>query len=120
MSEPDRTKLPIRRPPFGGVANRTLHGSVPDWDLIGHVEPPAGAPNVLVVLIDDAGFGNPATFGGPIATPNYTRIAGGGLRYNRFHVTALCSPTRAALLTGRNSHTVGVGSVGEFAGGFPG
>jgi arylsulfatase A-like enzyme len=120
MSEPDRTKLPIRRPPFGGVANRTLAGSVPDWNLIGHVEPPAGAPNVLLVLIDDAGFGNPATFGGPIATPNYTRIADGGLKYNRFHVTALCSPTRAALLTGRNSHTVGVGSVGEFAGGFPG
>jgi arylsulfatase len=120
MSEPDRTKLPIRRAPFQGVANRTLHGSVPDWDLIGHVTPPAGAPNVLLVLIDDAGFGNPATFGGPIATPNYTRMAEGGLKYNRFHVTALCSPTRAALLTGRNSHTVGVGSVGEFAGGFPG
>jgi arylsulfatase len=102
------------------VANRTLAGSAPDWNLIGHVEPPAGSPNVLLVLIDDAGFGNPATFGGPIATPNYTRIAEGGLRYNRFHVTALCSPTRAALLTGRNSHTVGVGSVGEFAGGFPG
>ena len=67
MSELDRTKLPIRRAPFAGVANRTLHGSVPDWDLIGHVKPPPGAPNVLVVLIDDAGFGNPATFGGPIA-----------------------------------------------------
>ena len=75
---------------------------------------------MLLVLIDDAGFGNPRTFGGPIATPNYTRIAEGGLKYNRFHVTALCSPTRAALLTGRNSHTVGFGSVGEFAGGFPG
>ena len=67
MSEPDRTKLPIRRAPFQGVTNRTLHGSVPDWDLIGHVKPPPGAPNVLLVLIDDAGFGNPATFGGPIA-----------------------------------------------------
>jgi arylsulfatase len=102
------------------VCNRTLEGSEPDWNLIGQVKPPAGSPNVLLVLIDDAGFGNPATFGGPIDTPNYTRIAGGGLKYNRFHVTALCSPTRAALLTGRNSHTVGVGSVGEFAGGFPG
>src|SRR6516165_6124479 len=120
MSEPDRMRLPIRRPQFGGAANRTLAGSEPDWNLIGHPEPPQGAPNVLLVLIDDAGFGNPATFGGPIATPNYTRIAEGGLKYNRFHVTALCSPTRAALLTGRNSHTVGVGSVGEFAGGFPG
>ena len=73
MSEPDRTRLPIRRPPFGGVSNRTLAGSEPDWNLIGHVRPPAGSPNVLLVLVDDAGFGNPATFGGPIATPNYTR-----------------------------------------------
>ena len=61
MSEPDRTKLPIRRPPFGGVCNKTLAGSEPDWNLIGHPEPPPGAPNVLLVLIDDAGFGNPAT-----------------------------------------------------------
>ena len=79
-----------------------------------------GAPNVLLVLIDDAGFGNPSTFGGPIQTPNYTRVAEGGLRYNRFHVTALCSPTRAALLTGRNNHTVGFGSIGEFRGRVPG
>jgi arylsulfatase len=120
MSEPDRMRLPIRRPPFAGVANRTLAGSEPDWNLIGHAEAPAGAPNVLLVLIDDAGFGNPGTFGGPINTPNYTRMAEAGLRYNRFHVTALCSPTRAALLTGRNNHAVGFGSVGEFAGGFPG
>ena len=120
MSEPDRSSLPIRREPFSGVANRTLDGSQPDWDLIGHPTPPAGAPNVLLILIDDAGFGNPSTFGGPIQTPNYTRMAEQGLKYNRFHVTALCSPTRAALLTGRNNHAVGFGSVGEFAGGFPG
>src|SRR5262245_26035169 len=120
MAEPDRTQLPIRRPPFAGTAGRTLDGSQPDWDLIGHPTPPDGAPNVLLVLIDDAGFGNPSTFGGPIDTPNYTRMADEGLRYNRFHVTALCSPTRAALLTGRNNHAVGFGSVGEFAGGFPG
>jgi arylsulfatase len=120
MSGPDRSKLPIRREPFQGVANRTLEGSKPDWGTIGHVEPPPGAPNVLLVLIDDAGFGNPSTFGGPIDTPNYTRMAEGGLRYNRFHVTALCSPTRAALLTGRNNHAVGFGSVGEFSTGFPG
>jgi arylsulfatase A-like enzyme len=120
MSNPDRSRLPIRRETFEGVANRTLDGSQPDWNLIGHPTPPDGAPNVLLVLIDDAGFGNPSTFGGPIRTPNYTRVAEGGLRYNRFHVTALCSPTRAALLTGRNNHTVGFGSVGEFAGGFPG
>ena len=116
----DRSHLPIRRPTFGGVVKRTLAGSQPDWNLIGHPTPPDGAPNVLLVLIDDAGFGNPSTFGGPIQTPNYTRMADGGVRYNRFHVTAICSPTRAALLTGRNSHSVGFGSVGEFAGGYPG
>ena len=120
MSEPDRSRLPIRRETFAGVANKSLDGSQPDWNLIGHPTPPEGAPNVLLVLIDDAGFGNPGTFGGPIRTPNYTRMAQGGLRYNRFHVTALCSPTRAALLTGRNNHAVGFGSIGEFAGGFPG
>ena len=120
MSEVDRSRLPIRRKTFDGVANRTLDGSQPDWGLIGHPTAPDGAPNVLLVLIDDAGFGNPSTFGGPIQTPNYTRMAEGGLRYNRFHVTALCSPTRAALLTGRNNHAVGFGSIGEFAGGFEG
>ena len=120
MPDIDRRTLPIRRPPFAGVANRTLAGSEPDWNQIGHATPPDGAPNVLLVLIDDAGFGNPSTFGGPIQTPNYTRMADAGLRYNRFHVTALCSPTRAALLTGRNNHTVGYGSIGEFAGGYPG
>ena len=120
MSEVDRSSLPIRRKAFDGIANRTLDGSEPDWNLIGHPTAPEGAPNVLLVLIDDAGFGNPSTFGGPIQTPNYTRVAEGGLRYNRFHVTALCSPTRAALLTGRNNHAVGFGSIGEFAGGFPG
>ena len=78
MSQPDRSKLPIGREPFQGVANRTLDGSQPDWEAIGHVDAPDGAPNVLVVLIDDAGFGNPATFGGPIDTPNYTRMAEGG------------------------------------------
>jgi len=97
MSEPDRTKLPIRRPPFAGVCNKTLAGSEPDWNLIGHPEPPEGAPNVLLVLIDDAGFGNAGTFGGPIDTPNYSPMAAGGLRYNRFHVTAvLADPGGAA------------------------
>ena len=120
MSGPDRTKLPIRRPEFRGTLARTLDGSEPDWTQIDHVRPPAGGPNVLVVLIDDAGFGNPSTFGGPIETPNYSRMAERGLRYNRFHVTAMCSPTRAALLTGRNCHTVGFGSIGEFSSGFPG
>ena len=120
MNDVDRSHLPIRRPAFSGTARKTLDGSQPDWNLIGHPVPPDGAPNVLLVLIDDAGFGNPSTFGGPIQTPNLTRVAGNGLRYNRFHVTALCSPTRASLLTGRNNHAVGFGSIGEFAGGFPG
>src|SRR5689334_15524246 len=118
--EIDRASLPIRRPPFPGETKRTLEGSAPDWSQASHVQPPDGAPNVLLVLIDDAGFGNPSTFGGPIETPNYTRLAENGLRYNRFHVTALCSPTRAALLTGRNHHRVGYGMVGEFSGPFPG
>src|SRR5262245_61309028 len=79
MSQPDRSKLPIRRDQFRGVANRTLEGSQPDWGAIGHVQAPDGAPNVLLVLIDDAGFGNPATFGGPVDTPNYTRMADAGV-----------------------------------------
>ena len=118
--EIDRSVLPIRRPPFTGTASQTLAGSDPDWGLIGHAKAPAGAPNVLVVLIDDAGFGNPSTFGGPIRTPHYDRMAAEGLRYNRFHVTAMCSPTRAALLTGRNHHAVGMGGIPEFSCGFPG
>jgi arylsulfatase len=69
MSEPDRSRLPIRRETFAGVTNRTLNGSQPDWNLIAHPTPPAGAPNVLLVLIDDAGFGNPSTFGGPSGRP---------------------------------------------------
>jgi arylsulfatase len=116
----DRTTLPLRRPEFAGVANRTLDGSQPDWAQLSHAQPPEGAPNVLLVLLDDAGFGNPSTFGGPIDTPTFTRLADEGLRYNRFHVTAVCSPTRAALLTSRNHHTVGYGCISELVGGFPG
>src|ERR1700760_1068491 len=116
----DRTKLPIRRASFQGVIGRTLEGSRPDWNSVAPIPAPDGAPNVLLVLIDDAGFGNPSGFGGPIRTPTLERLAGGGLRYNRFHVTALCSPTRAALMTGRNHHSVGFGMVSEFAGPFPG
>jgi Sulfatase len=115
----DRTELPIRRPPFRGVVQRTLDGSQPDWDYVAPLSPPQGAPNILLILTDDADFGNPATFGGPIRTPALDRLAAGGLRYNRFHVTAMCSPTRAALMTGRNHHAVGFGMVSEFAGPFP-
>jgi arylsulfatase A-like enzyme/uncharacterized membrane protein len=118
--EPDRTSLPIPNRNFGGTIGRTLDDSVPDWTVIPGPRPPDGAPNVLICLIDDAGFGQPDTFGGPIATPNLTRVQQAGLTYNRFHVTSLCSPTRAALLTGRNQHRVGFGSIAEYPGPFPG
>ena len=87
---------------------------------IPQLRPPEGAPNVLVVLIDDAGFGSSSAFGGPCQTPTAERLAAGGLRYNRFHTTALCSPTRQALLTGRNHHSCGMGGITEIATGAPG
>jgi arylsulfatase len=116
----DRSKLPIPDAPFGGKLGATIADSEPDWAIVADVAPPEGAPNVLLVLIDDAGFGQPATFGGPIATPNFTKLADQGLRYNAMHQAALCSPTRAALLTSRNHHSVGFGSIGELSGPFPG
>ena len=81
--------------------------------------PPAGAPNVLLIITDDAGFGVPSTFGGVIPTPTMDRIANAGLRYNRMFSTALCSPTRAALITGRNHHSAGFGVIAEQSTGFP-
>jgi len=84
------------------------------------VRPPAGAPNVLIVLIDDAGFGSSSAFGGPCQTPTFEKLAQNGLRYNRFHTTALCSPTRQALLTGRNHHSAGMGCITELATSAPG
>jgi arylsulfatase len=117
---PDRTVLPIPDRVFGGTMGRTIGQSVPDWTMIPGPKAPDDAPNVLIVLIDDAGFGAPDTFGGPIATPNLTRVQQMGITYNRFHVTAVCSPTRAALLTGRNHHRVGFGSIAEYPGPFPG
>src|SRR5436190_18064796 len=117
-AEWDRTVLPRLVQPFQGIAKRTLEGS--EAAFTKPVKPPPDAPNILLVLIDDAGFGNPSTFGGPIATPTLDKLAAGGLRYNRFHVTALCSPTRAALLSGRNHHAVGFGSISELIGGWPG
>jgi Sulfatase len=84
------------------------------------LRPREGAPNVLVILLDDAGFGSSSAFGGPCQTPNFERLAANGLKYNRFHTTALCSPTRQALLTGRNHHAVGMGSITEIAASAPG
>ena len=117
---PDRTVLPIPDREFGGIAGRTLRDSVAGLEHDPRAHAPADAPNVLVILIDDAGFGAIDSFGGPVATPNFTRVQQMGVTYNRFHVTAVCSPTRAALLTGRNQHRVGFGSIAEYPGPFPG
>jgi arylsulfatase A-like enzyme len=84
------------------------------------LRPPGGAPNVLILLIDDVGFGATSAFGGPVNTPTIERLAANGLRYTRFHTTALCSPTRAALLSGRNHHSVGMGTITELATPAPG
>jgi len=110
--------LPKPELPFRGKMGRTLKDSTPDFPK--SVEAPAGAPNVLLILTDDVGFGATSTFGGPIQTPNFQRLADSGLRYNMYHTTALCSPTRAALITGRNHHSVASGVITEFATGYPG
>ena len=110
--------LPKPEPPFHGKIGRTVKDSTPDFPK--SVEAPAGAPSVLLIMTDDVGFGASSTFGGPIQTPNFQRIADSGLRYNMFHTTALCSPTRAALITGRNHHTNASGVITEFATGYPG
>jgi arylsulfatase len=110
--------LPKPTPPFAGKIGRTWQESTPDYPL--PLAAPEGAPNVLLILTDDTGFGHTATFGGAAATPTLDRLASNGLRYNRFHTTALCSPTRAALLTGRNHHTAGTGVIIEMGTGFPG
>ena len=117
---PDRTVLPIPDRTFGGTAGHTISDSVPDWSMVPRPSAPEGAPNVLLILIDDAGYGSIDTFGGPVRTPAFTRVQQMGVTYNRFHVSAVCSPTRAALLTGRNQHRVGFGSIAEFPGPFPG
>ncbi|HLG87123.1 MAG TPA: sulfatase-like hydrolase/transferase [Alphaproteobacteria bacterium] len=104
---------------FQGPVGRTPDDSAPpQWPT--RPEAPKGAPNVIVILTDDVGFGASSTFGGPIPTPTFDRLAADGLRYNEFHVTALCSPTRAALLTGRNNHDVGVALTEESVAGYEG
>jgi len=114
----DGKQLPPAAPTFGGVIKDDALQSKPWWPP--RVVPPKNAPNVLLIMTDDAGFGIPSTFGGVIPTPNMDRIAAMGLRYNRVFSTALCSPTRAALITGRNHHSVGFGVIAEQATGFPG
>jgi arylsulfatase A-like enzyme len=112
------TILPMPAPPFEGVIGRKASESKPDFPRA--VTAPKGAPNVLLIMTDDTGFGASSTFGGPIPTPNLERVHQNGLCSNGFHTTALCSPTRAALLTGRNHHSVGFGNISEFATGYPG
>ncbi|MEM8677796.1 MAG: arylsulfatase [Planctomycetota bacterium] len=117
-AEFNRTSLPIPQPSFHGKVGLTPAESIKDFPA--EVQAPAGAPNVLVILTDDVGFGASSTFGGPIPTPTFDRLAQAGLRYNQFHTTALCSPTRAALITGRNHHTVSTGGIMEIGVGYPG
>jgi arylsulfatase A-like enzyme len=119
-SDVSRSVLPI--PERTHVGLTTFDAKDPDtaYPPIEPLRPPAGAPNVLVVMLDDAGFGSSSAFGGPCETPTFERLAGQGLRFNRFHTTALCSPTRQALLTGRNHHAVGMGAITDVATSAPG
>jgi len=114
----DGKQLPPPDPKFGGVIKNIAKDSKAWWPP--RVVPPKDAPNVLLIMTDDAGYGVPSTFGGLIPTPTLDRVAKMGLRYTQFHSTALCSPTRAALITGRNHHSVGFGVISEQATGFPG
>ncbi|HXV26249.1 MAG TPA: sulfatase-like hydrolase/transferase [Alphaproteobacteria bacterium] len=116
--EVNRSVLPILDKPFKGEIGLTPADSVKDFPA--QVTAPEGAPNVLIILTDDVGFGASSTFGGPIPTPTMDRIANAGVRFNAFHTTALCSPTRAALLTGRNHHSAATGVIMEAGVGFPG
>jgi arylsulfatase len=111
-------QIPAPPLPFGGVIKESVKDSKPYWPP--PVVPPRGAPNILLIMTDDQGYGISSTFGGVIPTPSMDRVAKAGLRYTQFHSTALCSPTRAALITGRNHHSVGSGVVGELATGYPG
>jgi len=115
-----RQILPIPDQPSTGLITYDAKDPDTTFPPIEPLRPPAGAPNVLIVLIDDCGFGASSAFGGPIATPTAERLASNGLKYNRFHTTALCSPTRQALLTGRNHHAVGMGGITEIATSAPG
>ena len=115
-----RDSLPIPDRPHIGLVTYDAKDPDTSFPPIEPLRPPDGAPNVLVVLIDDCGFGASSAFGGPISTPTAERLAANGLKYNRFHTTALCAPTRAALLTGRNHHSVGMGVITELATSAPG
>jgi arylsulfatase A-like enzyme len=111
-------QLPKPVPAFKGKIGATFEDSTEDYPQ--PVQAPKGAPNVLLIQLDDLGFGQPSTFGGLVPTPNMDKLAARGLKYNRFHTTAICSPTRAALLTGRNHHQVATGTITELSTGYPG
>jgi arylsulfatase A-like enzyme len=115
-----REILPMPDRQHVGVTTYDAKDPATKYPPIEPVRPPSGAPNVLIVLIDDAGFGSSSAFGGPCNTPTFERLASDGLKYTRFHTTALCSPTRAALLSGRNHHSVGMGGITEIATSAPG
>jgi arylsulfatase A-like enzyme len=115
-----RSALPIPSAPRTGLITYDAKDPDTKYPPIAQLRPPAGAPNVIVILIDDVGFGAASAFGGPCQTPHAERLAKTGLKYTRFHTTALCSPTRQALLTGRNHHSVGMGGITEIATGAPG
>ena len=115
-----RDVLPIPDSPYEGDPPMDARDPAATFPPIEPLRPPAGAPNVLVVLLDDVGFAASSAFGGPCATPTAERLAADGLKFNRFHTTALCAPTRQALLTGRNHHTVGMGVITELATSAPG
>lgn len=114
----DRTSLPIAEPSYPPVTELDARNATPPPRF--EVKAPPQAPNVLIILFDDMGFGQPSNFGGPINMPTLERLGNNGLKYNHFHTAALCSPTRAALLTGRNHHTCNFGSVAETSTAFPG
>jgi arylsulfatase A-like enzyme len=115
-----RTVLPMPDPARSGLITYDAKDPDTKYPPIVPLRPPKGAPNVLVILLDDVGFGASSAFGGPCRTPTAERLAANGLKFNRFHTTALCSPTRQALLTGRNHHSVGMGGITEIASGSPG
>jgi arylsulfatase len=114
----DRTVLPIQLPAPATYSELDVRNAKPPARI--EIKAPAGAPNVLLILLDDMGFGQSSAFGGPIKMRTAEALAGAGVRFNQFHTTALCSPTRAALLSGRNHHVSNMGAITELATAFPG